>query len=595
MTKMEAFETLPAMLRYVTHTYQNAQAFNQRQGSRWVSTSTESFGEQVRRLALGLVSLGLKRGQSVGILADPSPWWLMADMAILAAGGVSVPLFPNSSETNLRFKIQDAAIKFVFVCDQDSANSFRQHRRFFAKTILRDSDSINGPVMGDQRVMKLGDELSVKQPTRFRKLCDQARPDDIATIIYTSGSTGMPKGVKLTHRNFISQIHAAAQRFKVDCAADRALSALPLAHIFERMVVYYYTSQGVSVWFADNPKNVGDLITDVQPTCITVVPRLLEKIYAAMVAKVETANAIHKPLGRWAMKIAHSPNGRHGISAWRQHLANKVVFAKMRQALGGQLRIVICGGSKLSPRLCRFFWNIGVPVYQGYGLTESSPVITANSPGHNKIGTVGQPFPGVKVFISEQGEILAHGPNIMVGYHNNPTATTETIDNDGWLHTGDLGEIDSDGYLTITGRIKEQFKTATGKYVCPAPIEIALTASPYIDRAYVVAENKSFASCLLFPDTDQVRRLLLAKDSTDMPDDALIDTPELNQQIKQLLEVVNENLEPWERVRDYRLVTDELSVENGGLTPTQKIRRQILEERYKDLINSMYNNGVEVI
>jgi len=592
---MEAFETLPAMLRYVTHAYQNAQAFNQRQGSRWVPTSTESFGEQVRRMTLGLVALGLKRGQSVGILADPSPWWLMADMAILAAGGISVPLFPNSSETNLRFKVQDAAIKFVFACDQDSVKSFRQHRRFFAKTILRDNDSTNGAVMGDHRLMKLGDELSVKQPTLFRELCEQARPDDIASIIYTSGSTGMPKGVKLTHRNFVSQIHAAAQRFKIDSAQDRAMSALPLAHIFERMVVYYYVSQGVSVWFVDNPKNVGSLITEVQPTCITVVPRLLEKIYAAMVAKVETANVLRKPLGHWAMKIAHSPNGRHGLSAWRRRAANKLVFAKMRQALGGRLRIAICGGSKLSPRLCRFFWNIGVPVYQGYGLTESSPVICSNNPGHNKIGTVGQPFPDVEVFISDQGEILAKGPNIMVGYHNNPTATAETIDADEWLHTGDLGELDDEGYLTITGRIKEQFKTATGKYVCPAPIEIALTASPYIDRAYVVAENRAFASCLLFPDNDQVRRLLLSKDSTDLPDNGVIDTPQLNQQIQQLLARVNENLEPWERIRDYRLVTDELSIENGGLTPTQKIRRQILDERYKDLINSMYNNGVEIL
>jgi len=274
---------------------------------------------------------------------------------------------------------------------------------------------------------------------------------------------------------------------------------------------------------------------------------------------------------------------------WRPRLAQKFVFRRMRQALGGRLRIVICGGSTLSPQLCRFFWNIGIPTYQGYGLTETSPVICANYPGHNRPGTVGQPFPGVEVKISEDGEILTRGAHVMAGYHHNPSATKQTLDGDGFLHTGDRGQLDDQGYLTITGRIKELYKTAGGKYVCPMSIEIALTASPFIDRAYVVAEGKAYPSCLLFPDTHQARQILGLPKAPQLSDDQLLGTPQLNEAIQQLMTLVNDNLEPWEQIRKYRLVADDLSVGNGGLTPTQKLRRSFLDQQYKDLIVSMYN------
>lgn len=575
------------MLRHVTNTYQNAQAFNEREGNGWARTSTEAFAEQTRRMALGLVALGLKRGQSVGILAEPSPWWLMADLAILAAGGVSVPLFSHTSEPNVKFKIRHANIRLVFVSDQASAESFRAYRRLFSKAIIRGRGPKRGSLISDAELMRRGDQLSADQPMLFRRLCERARGDDTATIIYTSGSTGVPKGVRLTHKNFVSQIHAAAEWFKMDCDTDRVLSILPLAHVFERMVVYFCISRGVSIWFADDPKSVGRLIGEVKPTCMTVVPRVLEKVYAAMVSKTESAGSVPRALGRWGLSMAQTDAPMNGSAGWRFRAAQRVVFPKLRRALGGRLRLVICGGAALSPKLCSFFWNIGVPVYQGYGLTESSPVISTNCPGHNRVGTVGRALPGVEVAISSKGEVLARGPNIMAGYHKDTAATAEAIDADSWLHTGDLGKLDIDGYLTITGRIKELYKTAGGKYVCPAPIEKALTVSPLIDRAYVVAENRAFPGCLLFLDMDHARRVLGAADGG-VPDDQLLVKPELIQNVQQVLTQANESLEPWERIREFRLITDEVTVQNGGLTPTQKLRRQYVDEKYKDLIESMY-------
>lgn len=588
---MADFQTLPAMHRYVVDTYRHAHAFNFREGSGWVHTSTESFAEGVRRMALGLVALGVKRGQSVGIYADPSPWWLMADMAILAAGGVSVPLFPNSSEPNLRFKVKDADMKYVFVSDRELADKFRHCRRLFSKVILHGNGPDKGGVLSSAELMGLGDELSAKQPALFSELCEQARPDDVATIIYTSGSTGSPKGVVLTHRNIISQVRGAVEWFPLNCSADRSLSVLPLAHVFERVVVYFCVSRGVGVWFVDRPKNVGVAIQEVKPTCMAVVPRLLEKVYAAVVSEIETAGVLRKPLGRWALKVAHTSNpgaGHHGL---QYRLAQQLVYPKMRQALGGRLKTMICGGAPLSPRLCRFFLNIGVPVYQGYGMTEASPVICANRPDHNRVGTVGCAFPGVEVMIAGTGEILTRGPSVMVGYHNDPETTRATIDADGWLHTGDLGKLDDEGYLTITGRIKEVCKTAGGKYVCPSSIEKSLTASPLIDQAYVIAADRAFPSCLLFPDTDYLRKMMGKDRSNGTPDDELLASPELETRLKTVLGRVNDSLEPWERLRAHRVVSDKVTVEDGGLTPTQKLRRQVLDERYKELIESMYSRN----
>lgn len=588
---MQAVHTLPGLFRHVVQTYQHALAFNERKDQRWVHTSTDAFALRVHRLALGLRALGLKRGQAVGILAEPSPWWLMVDCAIMLAGGVSVPLFTNSSEANLKYKIKDADLRLVFVSDQASARRFRQCRRLFAKSILQGDGPKRGAMIGENALMQRGDLLSTKQPTLIHGLCDQAQPDDVATIIYTSGTSGQPKGVTLTHRNLISQIHGAAAWFQLDCTNDRALSLLPLAHVFERVVVYFAVSQGVGIWFADNPKNLPELIVDVKPTCMTVVPRVLEKVYASIVSRVELSGVLSKPLGQWALKLAHSSDPESSTQSWRYRLAQQLVYPKIRQALGGRLQTVICGGAALSPRLARFYINIGVPVYQGYGLTEASPVITANAPGHNRIGTVGRPFPGVRVRISAEGEVLATGPNVMAGYHNDPLATQQAIDADGWLHTGDKGRLDDDGYLTITGRIKEMYKTAGGKYVCPAPIEQALTVSPFVDQACVVAQDRSYPSCLIFPDITHIRRVLGTNGNSALRDDELMNLPELREKIRLTVEQINDQLEPWERIKEYRLVADPLTVSTGGLTPTLKLRRQFLSDHYRDLIESMYTNG----
>ena len=616
---MESFVTIPTLLRHVAANYHHARAFNERQESSWISYSTGSFIENVRRMALGLRAMGVKPGQSVGILADSSPWWLMADTAIMIAGGVSVPLFTTSSPASLKYKTRHAGIRLTFVCGSTAQQSYldRGYRRFFSRAIVRGPQT-HGSSISDERLMEMGDELSIQQPRLFQKMCDRARPDDVATIIYTSGTSGRPKGVALTHRNLISQIHAAGQWFPLDCACDRALSILPLAHAFERMVVYFCLSRGVSLWFTDPSKNLPAVMSQVKPTAVAVVPRVLEKIYASIVSQVESAGVLSKPLGRWAIRLAHSRDehspshvishghgngngnghGRSKNSGWalQDRLAEGLVYAKMRQALGGQLRTVICGGASLSPRLGRFFMNIGVPVYQGYGLTEASPVISVNRPGSdaypigNRLGTVGQALPGVEIRIGDHEEILARGPNIMHGYHRDPQATAQMIDADGWLHTGDQGRIDKDGFLTITGRIKDLCKTTGGKYVSPSQIERALTALPLVDQACVIAENRSCVTCLIFPDFKYLRQALGDELTNDLSDEQVASLPEVTQRIETAVEKINDGLEPWERIRQYRLIADELSVEDESLTPTQKLRRKQVVQRYRQLIDGMYSS-----
>ncbi len=590
---MEHFDTIPALFQHVTHTYHHATALNLRQDDAWQNVSTESFTKRVRRMALGLKAMGLKPGQSVGILAESSPWWLMADLAILIAGGVSVPLFTTSSVTNLKYKIRHADIRLTFICGDKAVQRFRTGgcRRLFSRTIVHGAGTSRGSFISDDSLMQYGDELSIKDPTLFAKMCSRAKPDDIATIIYTSGTSGRPKGVSLTHRNVVSQIHAAGQWFDFNAADDRALSILPLAHAFERMVTYFCLSRGVSLWFANPAQDLPETLAHVKPTAVAVVPRVLEKIYTSIVAKVESAGMLRKPLGRWAIRLAHARNGNGHSTTLSDRLAESLVYARMRHALGGHLRTLICGGAPLSPRLCRFFMNIGVPIYQGYGLTEASPVITGNHPGHNRVGTVGQAIPGVELRIGDHDEVLARGPNIMAGYHRDPRATAQMIDADGWLHTGDQGQIDEDGYLTITGRIKDLCKTAGGKYVSPAPIEQALTASPLIDQACVFADARPYPCCLIFPDTAYLRKAMGPAVDEEMSDDELLELPEVKQQIERVLERINEKLEPWERIRNYRLVAGELSVDNGSLTPTQKLRRQQIQDEYRDIIETMYNGS----
>ncbi len=584
------YETLPDLLRFVLGNFANSCAFSYREAGYWRTISTESFAEQVRRAALGLVRLGLKRGESVGILAPPSPFWLIADLAIMSAGGVSVPMFPNLSEEHLAFESTNSDMRYLMVTGEPQWLIAQKHAGLYDKIIVKGVHAITGRNALDYKaLLDLGDRASEADAGLNARLRQQVDRDDIATIIHTSGSTGVPKGVALTHRNLMSQVRGACTLFPLDPAHDRALSCLPLAHVFERMVMYNYIAQGVPVYFADDVKNVGELLRDVKPTVMTMVPRLIEKLHARIEKQVAEAHGLRKRLGEWALGMADDqPTAHHG---WSLGIADALVYKKLRAVLGGALRYLIVGGAALPPALERFLRNVGLPVYVGYGLTEASPCLAVNCPQAEKLGTVGKPYPGVEVKIGDQGEILGRGENIMRGYHKDPEGTMKVIDADGWLHTGDLGHIDDEGFLVITGRLKELLKSSNGKYVCPVPIEQALATSELVDMAMVIADGRHFTSCLLFPDLDVVRRRKAAIGSVAQSDEQYLSTPSVLAEMEHHLELVNAKLDHWEQVRKYRFVMTAPSVEHEELTPTMKLRRHIITERNRELIESMYKEG----
>lgn len=590
---MESFTTLPRMIRYVLNTYRNSSAFNYREGGQWRHLSTELFLEKIRRLSLGLRSMGLKKGDSVGLLAKPSPYWLIIDLSIIIAGGVSVPLFPHVSEKNFLYQVHDSNMKYLFAVGQDLWENFQQHCKLFDKVITLDvAEEEKNHLIDMREVMIRGDRISEEDPGLYIKMGNQVQTHDLATIIYTSGSTGTPKGVELTHSNLISQINAGHIRLPLNPKKDRALSCLPLAHVFERSMMYFYISSGVSIFFVDEIQNVAQICKEVSPTVSAMVPRIVEKIFAKMEGTVERAPALKKALGKWAFQLANS-RSKNLFHSLQEKIANKLVFSKLRQALGGKFRAIIVGGASLNPKLCNFFLNIGIPLYQGYGLTETSPVISSNFPGNNKIGTVGIAFPNVEVALTEEEEIIARGPNIMRGYHNSPEATKNAIDSEGWFHTGDKGTIDEEGFLKVTGRLKEIFKTSGGKMVSPVPIEQSLCMSPLIDMAMVIAEGRKFVSCLLFPDFEFLKTLKVQNNGSHYTDDEFLDSEYVRGEMNRLIQQVNQKLNRWERIRKYHFITNKISVESEELTPTLKMRRNFIEKEFQNIIESMYQDAGE--
>lgn len=585
----DSFRTLPGLLKYVEGKFRNDFALGYKKDGVWVGISTAEVGETVRRLSGGLVELGLKPGDKVGIVADPSPFWLMMDLAILGAGAISVPMFSNISHDNLAFEIQDSGMKILFV---GSVEQYQAMKPFFGKlekVIAMPEGMAEANVISFKALQDLGAKRQANNPGEYLRLSEGINEQDTATLIYTSGSTGTPKGVTLTHRNLVSQVQAAAKRFPLDPKGDKILSCLPLAHVFERMVGYYYFYTGSSLYFAEEIKKVGDNLRELHPTVITMVPRLLEKVHAKFQANLELATGLKKKLGMAAWDRAHAkvPGSKDTLM---DKLYDALVYKKMRAGLGGNLRIVISGSAPLDPKLAAFLINIGLPMYEGYGLTEASPVISCNYPGHRKLGTVGLAFPGVEVKIGDDGEILARGPNIMKGYHNKPTETAEVIDRSGFLHTGDLGHIDNEGFIKITGRKKELFKTANGKYVAPVPIEQAIAGNKLVDMVMVVAEGKPFTTCLIFPDFENLKAVKSELGADGSENNGFLDSKEAKAYVQKTLDEVNAKLNHWEQVQKFQIIKSPISIDTGELTPTMKIRRHVVMEKCRAEIDSMYRS-----
>jgi len=585
---MQNYTTLPEMIQHVVNTYMNSSALNYKERGQWKALSSEKFYETIRRLTLGLRALGVKQNDGFAIISSPSPQWIMMDLAIMLNRAISVPMFANVSSHHFEFQKSDSDIKYIFINDSNLLDdNICNALKGFKKVISLESNYSSKNGLSYNKLLELGDQLSNQQPQLFAEMRDAVQPEDIATIIYTSGSTGMPKGVELCHRNLISQIKATTQLFPLDPSKDKILTCLPLAHVFERMVSYYYLSTGTPLYFADDIKKVGDLLREINPTVITLVPRLLEKVYAKMHSRIEDQSGLKQKLMSSAFERAITKIPAK--LSFADKVYDRLIYSKLRAALGGKLRLLIVGGSALSESMEHFFQNIGFNIYQGYGLTETSPVLAVNYPGHVRYRSVGKVYPGVEVKIAEDNEILAKGPNVMIGYHNNKSATEETINSEGWLHTGDLGSLDSDGYLTITGRKKELFKTSNGKYVSPVPIEQSLCKSELIDMAAIIGEDRRFVSCLLFPDYENLDAIREHRGYSDMSNSEFLHSSEVRSEIKAVVQSLNAQLSAWEKIQKYKFVKHPITVETGELTPTMKLRRHVIDEKFKQIIDDFYS------
>ncbi len=575
--------------------YANPRAQMYRTATGWESISAKEMLRRVAGLAKALSELGIKPGDRVGIFAPNCPEWHVADFAICGLGGVSVPIYFNESADRLSYILNDSTARVVIAAGEPQS-----------RMIVKCSDRlpeleqvICAAPPGDleSEVLRYETLIATTGDTdivEYRRRASEVTGAQLATIIYTSGTTGEPKGVMLNHSNLTSNALDAFEEYMLG-PSDLGLSFLPLAHVYERVIGYGYLFRGISVAYVDKMETVAQAILEVSPTMVAAVPRFYEKMYANILEKGHHEAASRRAIFDWAMRVAEKAVPWRAYrkkvpiavrTQWR--IANSLVYPKIRTGLGGRIRVFSSGGAPLAPELAEFFWSVGLPVYQGYGLTETSPIITANVPGANKVGTVGRPIANVQVRIAEDGEILVKGPNVMQGYYSKPDATRAVFTPDGWFCTGDIGRLDEDGYLVITDRKKELLKTAAGKFVAPAPVENLLKSSPFIANAIVVGDKRKFVAALVLPNfvaiEAEARRC-----GRDCPASAhLINDPFLRDLLSREIERVTSSLAQYEKPKRFALLEQEFTYANGELTYTMKMKRRVIEQRYQDVIARLY-------
>ena len=557
---------------------ENEYFLNYLSNGKYTNISTTDFKNKVICLSLALKDMGIQKGDTVGIFANSSPFWLIFDFAIHEVGAISVPIFANISTTNLNFEIKDSGMKYMFIDSQERLKDIEKensHLSFITHNFcIKESNFYNF-----DEILVIGKQIC--DSTGFTSF--EANPDDIFSIIYTSGNTGTPKGVMLSHKNIVSQLHDINKLINLQ-KNEVALSLLPLAHIFERTVMSYYLSRGISIYFVDDVLNVANLMKVVKPTIMTAVPRLLEKIFYKIKAQISQKPFISKVIASFAFKYALKED--LDTNSFLYKIYDKLVYSKFREIFGSRLEKLISGGAPLSKEIALFFVNIKVPVYQGYGMTEFSPVISTNYPFANKVGSCGKIIPSAKIKIGENKELLVKGDSLMLGYLNQEELTKNTIDSDGWLHTGDVAFLDEDGYLFITSRVKEIFKTSTGEYVSAVSIEQKLSKNKYIEFAVVIAQNRKYTTALLFVDKQMYE--MAKKRDINLTIDKYYERSDIIKNISKHIENINKSLNQWEKIVNYKIITNDISIETGELTPSMKIARNKIEQKYENIINSMY-------
>ncbi|MBU3713378.1 MAG: long-chain fatty acid--CoA ligase [Ferruginibacter sp.] len=568
-----------------------------KENGKWIKYSTAEVHNTSTLLAAGFLKLGLggkkveiEQKDKIAVISRNRPEWLMLDLACQQTGIILCPIYPTTHVNEIEFIFNDAAIKYVFVSGEDILDKVLSIKNKIPSLIgIYSFDILPGTDSWKLLTTNHNDE-DVKKVAVISSAIDAK---DCATIIYTSGTTGVPKGVMLSHRNLVSNVVNATRSFPFPVnPKGKALSFLPLNHIFERMVSYIYISTGISIYYAESLETIGDNLKEVKPNLFTTVPRLLEKVYEKIMSKGAELKGIKKNLFYWAVALAEKYDNINSKGAWYKFqlaLANKIIFKKWRQALGSNIDFIITGGAACQVKLIRIFTAAGIPIYEGYGPTENSPVISVNchKAGGTKFGTVGLPIEGQKVKLAEDGEILVKGPSVMMGYYKRPDLTSETII-DGWLHTGDIGVFEENTFLKITDRKKELFKTSGGKYVAPQAIENKLKESPFIEQIMILGSDQKYVIALIVPSFPNLKSWMRENNIALISFEEAINDPRVVLFYKNLINAFNTYFNQVEQIKKFQLLPNEWSVETGELTPKLSMKRKVIQEKYQEIIDKMY-------
>lgn len=575
---------------YQLETYHLKKAFSTKYDGKWSSISSQEYVDLSNQLSRGLLRLGIKPNDKIAIISTTNRTeWNICDIAVLQLGAQTVPIYPTISKEDYEYVINHSESIVCFVSDKEIIEKLNQIKEKTKLKKVFTFDDVKGEKSWKE-VLDLGKDDSNQEEVEANMAAVEA--SDLATIIYTSGTTGRPKGVMLTHDNIVQNVLCSKKRVPLEYGNSKALSFLPVCHVFERMVLYLYQYCGVDIYFAESIEKLSENAQEIKPEVMTAVPRLFEKIYDKIVLKGEELTGIKKKLFFWALNLGlqYKPYGANGW--WYEQklkLARKLIFSKWQAALGGNLKLMVSGSAALQPRLTRVFAAAGMPIMEGYGLTETSPVISVNDQmnGNFRVGTVGKIVDGIEVKIAETGEILVKGHNVMQGYYKDPQKTAEVI-KDGFFHTGDKGEFDQDGFLKITGRTKEMFKTSGGKYVVPPLLEGELKQSIFIEQAMVVGEGEKMPAAIIQPNFEYLKDWAKEHQIAYSSNKDLIENPKVIKEIQDAVSECNSGFGKWEQIKRFELTADEWTIEGGQLTPTMKMKRAVIKEIYKDLYDKIY-------
>ena len=586
---MIAIKRLIDILPYQIEAFHREDALCDKKDGLWQKFSSTKIKEIVDCFSLGLLKLGYKPGDKFAIISPNRTEWNFVDMGILQIGGIDVPVYPTMSGDEFTYIFNDAQVKLVFVADKDLYDKVQK--------VLTKTNSIQGVYSFDKiEGVKHWSEISSCADKTFEPLLkqieDSIKPEDLATIIYTSGTTGIPKGVMLTHHNILSNVLSLNQIMPMNYR-HKMISFLPLCHIFERTAIYFYLKIGGAVYYSENLDKIVEDFLEIKPEYFTTVPRLLEKIYERIMAKGRELTGLKKAIFGWAVNLAnhYDPQGKNNLFYnIRLKVARRLVFSKWQAALGGNVKGVISGAATLQPRLARIFTAAGIPVREGYGLTETSPVLTCNRFNDNEyyLGTVGLPIPDVQIKIDESGEILAKGPNVFKGYYNKPELNEKAFDPEGWFHTGDIGEMVEGKFLKVTDRLKEVFKTSGGKFVAPLPIENKMKESWFIKNVMIIGENQKFTAALIVPDTVFVFNWCKKKGLDNLSPEEMTQCQMVKDRIWKDIQKYNKRFSHIEQIKKFEITDHDWTVESGELTPTLKLKRKVILEKNKKLIEKIY-------